>query len=103
MPVPSNSILSWKDQVKKENIKILEPSIIVPKEEKVIIILILKTVIFKSWHKKKTRKSLGLYEIVKILFLRRMYKYIFTLLSLLSLLFHKKPRGIGKKRMNFIL
>jgi len=35
MPVPSNSILSWKDQVKKENIKILEPTIVVRKEEKV--------------------------------------------------------------------
>ena len=35
MPIPSNSILSWKDQVKKENVKILEAKIIVPKEEKV--------------------------------------------------------------------
>jgi len=40
MPIPSNSILSWKDQVKKENIKILEPTIVVRKEEKVNIILI---------------------------------------------------------------
>ena len=37
MPIPSNSILSWKDQVKKENIKILEPSAAAPKEGKVSI------------------------------------------------------------------
>ena len=61
MPVPSNSILSWKDQVKKENIKILEPSIIVPKEEKVIIIFIFKNrSLYEFPERKKREKSLNI-------------------------------------------